>query len=223
MTTGIGPELAAVLKSDTSRTRRSASAALLDVLGALRKEVHPLRKRLKLARTCDNRTMAATSVNPLHIVSATERDISLILSFITKLAEYEKLSHQVVATEVLLRQHLFGAKPMAEVIIAYWDEVPAGFALFFHNFSTFLARPGIYLEDLFVDPPLRGKGIGKALLSRLARIALDRGCGRFEWAVLDWNQPAIDFYKGLGAVPLDDWTLFRVTGEALHRLAGSAS
>jgi len=163
--------------------------------------------------------MAATSVDPLRIVPASERDVPLILSFIGKLAEYEKLSHQVVATEALLREHLFGSRPVAEVILAYWNQEPAGFALFLHNFSTFLARPGIYLEDLFVDPPHRGKGIGKALLARIARLAVERGCGRFEWAVLDWNQPAIDFYKSLGAAPLDDWTLFRVTGEALHRLA----
>lgn len=165
--------------------------------------------------------MAATSVDPLRIVAASERDVPLILSFIRKLAEYEKLSHQVVATEELLRENLFGRRAMAEVLIAYWHDEAAGFALFFHNFSTFLARPGIYLEDLFVDPHLRGKGIGKALLARLARIAVERNCGRFEWAVLDWNQPAIEFYRGLGAVPLDDWTLFRITGEALHRLAES--
>jgi len=155
----------------------------------------------------------------LRIASATERDLSLILSFITKLAEYEKLSHQVVATEDLLRDALFGPRPAAEVIIAYWHDEPVGFALFFHNFSTFLGRRGIYLEDLFVDPAHRGKGIGKALLIHLARIAKERNCGRFEWAVLDWNEPSIDFYKGLGAAPLDDWTLFRLTGDALDRLA----
>jgi GNAT superfamily N-acetyltransferase len=165
--------------------------------------------------------MSAPSLEPLRIVPATERDVPLILSFIRKLAEYEKLAHQVIATEELLREQLFGSRPMAEVILAHWNDEPAGFALFFHNFSTFLARPGIYLEDLFVDPPHRGKGIGKALLARLARLAVERECGRFEWAVLDWNQPAIDFYRSLGATPLDDWTLFRVTGEALHRLAES--
>jgi GNAT superfamily N-acetyltransferase len=163
--------------------------------------------------------MAAVSAGSLEIQSATEKDIPLVLSFIRKLAEYEKLSHQVVATEELLRNYLFGSRPMAEVVIARWNAEPVGFALFFHNFSTFLARPGIYLEDLFVDPPYRGRGIGKALLIHLARIAKERGCGRFEWSVLDWNQPSIDFYKALGAVPLDDWTIFRVNGDALDRLA----
>ena len=155
----------------------------------------------------------------LRIDSATERDLPLILSFIKKLAEYEKLSHVVVATEDLLRDALFGPRPVAEVIIANWNDEPVGFALFFHNFSTFLGRRGIYLEDLFVDPSHRGKGIGKALLIHLAKIAKERNCGRFEWAVLDWNKPSIDFYKGLGAVALDDWTLFRLTGDALDRLA----
>jgi GNAT superfamily N-acetyltransferase len=156
----------------------------------------------------------------LRIASATERDLPLILSFIKKLAEYEKLSDMVVATEDLLRDALFGPRPVAEVIIANWNDEPVGFALFFHNFSTFLGRRGIYLEDLFVDPPHRGKGVGKALLLHLAKIAKERNCGRFDWAVLDWNKPSIDFYKSLGAVPLDDWTLFRLTGDALDRLAG---
>jgi len=156
----------------------------------------------------------------LRIASATGRDLPLILSFIRKLAEYEKLSHMVVATEDLLRDALFGPSPVAEVIIAYWNDQPVGFALFFHNFSTFLGRRGIYLEDLFVDPPYRGKGIGKSLLIHLAKIAKERNCGRFDWAVLDWNKPSIDFYKSLGAAPLDDWTLFRLTGDALDRLAG---
>jgi GNAT superfamily N-acetyltransferase len=155
----------------------------------------------------------------LRIASATESDLLLILSFIKKLAEYEKLSHQVIATEDLLRDALFGPRPVAEVIIANWNDEPVGFALFFHNFSTFLGRRGIYLEDLFVDPPHRGKGIGKAMLIHLAKIAKERNCGRFEWAVLDWNKPSIDFYKSLGAAPLDDWTSFRLTGDALNRLA----
>jgi GNAT superfamily N-acetyltransferase len=153
----------------------------------------------------------------LRIAPATERDVPLILNFIKKLAEYEKLAHQVVATENRLREALFGSRPAAEVLIAYWDEEPAGFALFFHNFSTFLGRRGIYLEDLFVDPAQRGKGIGKALLIHLAKIAKERACGRLEWSVLDWNKPAIDFYKSLGAVPLEDWTQFRLTGEALEK------
>jgi GNAT superfamily N-acetyltransferase len=151
-------------------------------------------------------------------VPATERDVAVILSFIRKLADYEKLSHQVTATEDLLRQALFGERPVVEVLIANVGEEPAGFALYFHNFSTLLGRPGIYLEDLFVEPAQRGKGIGKALLIEIAKIAKQRNCGRLEWAVLDWNRPAIDFYRGLGAVPLDDWTLFRVTGESLDNL-----
>jgi len=162
--------------------------------------------------------MNAGSVEGLRIVPATERDVAVILGFIRKLAEYEKLSHQVAATEELLRDTLFGARRVAEVLIAYLADEPAGFALYFHNFSTFLGRPGIYLEDLFVEPGQRGKGIGKALLTEIAKIARERNCGRLEWAVLDWNRPAIDFYRGLGAVPLDDWTLFRVTGEVLENL-----
>ena len=156
---------------------------------------------------------------PLSLRPATIADVALILSFIRDLAEYERLAHEVVATEELLRETLFGERPGAEVVIAELDGVPVGFALFFHNFSTFLGRPGLYLEDLFVRPAARGHGVGRALLARLAAIAVERGCGRFEWAVLDWNEPAIGFYRNLGAVPLDDWTVQRVTGEALHRLA----
>jgi len=163
--------------------------------------------------------MSQDSAANLRIEPATERDVAVILRFIRELAEYEKLTHQVTATEELLRETLFGARGVAEVLIASLASEPAGFALFFHNFSTFLGRPGIYLEDLFVEPAHRGKGIGKALLIEIAKIAKERNCGRLEWAVLDWNRPAIDFYRGLGAVPLDDWTLFRVTGEALNHLA----
>jgi GNAT superfamily N-acetyltransferase len=155
----------------------------------------------------------------LRIAPATESDVSVILSFVRKLAEYEKLSHLVVATEDNIREHVFGANPVAEVLLAYWDEEAVGFALYFRNFSTFLGQPGIYLEDLFVDPAQRGKGIGKALLARLAKIAVERGYGRLDWAVLDWNTPSIEFYRGLGAVPLDAWTGYRLTGEALDRLA----
>jgi len=155
----------------------------------------------------------------VKIVPATENDIQLVLSFIRKLAEYEKLSDQVVATEELLREGLFGERRVAEVVLAYLAQQPVGFALYFHNFSTFVGRAGIYLEDLFVEPAQRGKGVGKALLAYVANLAVQRKCGRFEWAVLDWNTPSIDFYKGLGAVPLDDWTLFRLTGDALHRVA----
>jgi GNAT superfamily N-acetyltransferase len=156
----------------------------------------------------------------LRIAPANESDVPIILSFIRKLAEYEKLSHLVVASEADVREHVFGANPVAEVLLAYWDEEAVGFALYFRNFSTFLGQPGIYLEDLFVDPPHRGKGIGKALLARLAKIAAERGYGRLDWAVLDWNTPSIEFYRSLGAVPLDAWTGYRLTGEALERLAG---
>jgi len=159
----------------------------------------------------------------LRIVPATEVDVPAILELIRALAEYEKLSHKVTATEELLRETLFGAKPAAETLLAYWDGECAGFAVFFQNYSTFLAKPGLFLEDLFVKPHLRGKGIGIALLKRLAKIAAERGCGRFEWEVLDWNEPSILFYKKLGAAPLDDWTKYRLTGDALDALASSES
>lgn len=146
----------------------------------------------------------------ISITFATEEDVPLIHDFITQLAEYEKLSHEMIATEDGLRQGLFGARPYAECLIARMDGNPAGFALFFHNFSTFLAKPGIYLEDLFVYPALRGNGVGKALLLQLAAIARERGCGRLEWSVLDWNTPAQEFYKKLGAQPMDEWTVYRV-------------
>jgi len=158
----------------------------------------------------------------IRIESATERDAPLILQMIRDLAEYERMSDQVVATEARLRDTLFGAHPAAEVIIAYADEEPAGFALFFHNYSTFLAQRGLYLEDLFVRPQFRGRHIGKRLLIELARLAVARGCGRFEWAVLDWNEPAIGFYKSLGAQPQHEWTVFRVVGDALETLARTA-
>jgi GNAT superfamily N-acetyltransferase len=154
------------------------------------------------------------------IRAARPADAPEILRLIRALAEYEKLAQEVVATEESLRQTLFGAQPAAEVLLAEADGRAVGMALFFQNYSTFLARPGVYLEDLFVEPALRGRGIGKALLRAVARLAVQRGCGRFEWSVLDWNQPAIDFYQSLGARPLDDWTIFRVTGEALRKLGG---
>jgi GNAT superfamily N-acetyltransferase len=154
------------------------------------------------------------------IRAATESDVPLILQFIRDLAEYERLSHKVIATEERLRASLFGSPRFAEVIIGEEDGAAVGFALFFHNYSTFLAQPGIYLEDLFVKPDARGRGYGKALLARLAQLARERGCGRVEWAVLDWNAPSIAFYKALGAVPMDEWTVFRLTGDALEKLAG---
>lgn len=156
----------------------------------------------------------------ITIRSATANDVPLILQLIRELAEYEKLSHEMVATEAMLRESLFGAKPAAEVVIGELNGMAVGFALFFQNFSTFLGRPGLYLEDLFVRPQARGQGVGAALLRHLARLAVQRNCGRFEWAVLDWNQPAISFYKRLGARPMDEWTVYRVTGEALAALAG---
>ncbi len=154
------------------------------------------------------------------IRQATEADVPLILQFIRGLAEYERLSHEVVADEATLRRTLFGERKVAEVVIGSHDDKPVCFALFFHNFSTFLGRPGIYLEDLFVNPDQRGKGFGKAMLAYLAKLAIERECGRLEWSVLDWNEPAINFYKSLGAKPMDEWTMFRVTGDALKELAG---
>jgi GNAT superfamily N-acetyltransferase len=152
---------------------------------------------------------------------AVERDVPLILSFIRQLAEYERLSHEAVMTVETLRESLFGARPYAEVLLGYADDEPVAFAVFFHNFSTFLGKPGLYLEDLFVKPEVRGNGYGRAMLVELAKIARERGCGRFEWAVLDWNEPSIGFYKRLGAVAMDDWTIFRVSGDALERLANT--
>ncbi len=155
----------------------------------------------------------------LRIVSARREDVPLILGFIRELAEYEKMAADVVATEDTLAGALFGARPEAEVLLGYEGTTPVGFAVFFHNFSTFVGRRGLYLEDLFVRPEHRGKGYGRAFLVELARIAVARGCGRFEWAVLDWNEPAIRFYKKLGAVAMDEWTVFRVDGAALATLA----
>jgi len=162
----------------------------------------------------------ASLMNPLvDIRPATEEDLPLILSFIRKLAVYERLAHQVEATEEVLRSSLFGPAPKAEVLLAFVEGNPAAFALYFQNFSTFVGRPGLYLEDIYVDETHRGKGIGTALFTRLAHIAVERGCRRFEWAVLDWNESAIGFYDKLGAHRLADWQLFRLTGEALVRLA----
>ena len=158
-------------------------------------------------------------MSSLNIRKTTEQDIPIIFAFIQALAEYEKLSHEMIATEASLRETLFGENPVAEVVIADYDNKPAGFALFFHNYSTFLGRPGIYLEDLYVPEEMRGKGIGKVLLAHLAQLAVERKCGRLEWSVLDWNEPSIQFYKSLGAVPMDEWTTFRMTGDAISNLA----
>jgi GNAT superfamily N-acetyltransferase len=159
----------------------------------------------------------------LRIRTAIENDVPQIFRFIRELAEYERLAHEVVATEASVRETLFGARRYAEVLIAESGGEPAGFALFFHNYSTFLGKPGIYLEDLFVKPELRGRGYGKALLVRLAAIAKERHCGRLEWAVLNWNEPAIRFYRSLGALPQSEWQVYRVTGDALETLAGEAA
>ena len=151
----------------------------------------------------------------------TEADLELIASLIRDLAEYEKLAHEATFDEEGLRRNLFGPRPYAETLIAEVDGVPAGFALYFHNFSTFLGKPGIYLEDLFVKPEHRSAGIGRALLARLAAIALERDCGRLEWSVLDWNEPAIGFYERLGARPNSEWTVYRLAGEPLASLASA--
>lgn len=155
------------------------------------------------------------------IRNATPDDLPLIARLIRDLAEYERLADKVVLDEARLREHLFGPRPYAEVLLAEDGGEVVGFALFFHNYSTFLGRPGLYLEDLFVKPEHRGRGHGKALLTALAALATERGCGRLEWAVLDWNEPSIGFYRSLGAEPMDEWTVYRLTGDALGRLASS--
>jgi GNAT superfamily N-acetyltransferase len=159
----------------------------------------------------------------IAIRRAEAHEVPLVLQFIRDLAQYEKLSHEVVATEATLRETLFGPSPYAEVVFACLDDQPVGFALFFHNYSTFLGQPGIFLEDLFVRPSARGHGVGKELLQWLARTALERKCGRLEWNVLDWNAPAIGFYEKLGARPLNEWTTYRVTGAELQALAIAAA
>jgi GNAT superfamily N-acetyltransferase len=150
---------------------------------------------------------------------ATPRDVPLLLELIRDLAAYEKLSHEVVATEEALREHLFGPHPVAEALVGEVDGKEAGFCLFFRSFSTFLARPGLYLEDLFVRPAFRGSGLGKRLLVELAHLAVARGCGRLEWSVLDWNAPAIGFYQRMGARPMSDWTVMRLAGASLEDVA----
>ena len=155
----------------------------------------------------------------IQIRPVTPADLPLVLDFIRALADYEKMLPEVEATEEKLRATLFCDQPVAHCVLAFADGQPAGFAIYFFNYSTFLAKPGLYLEDLFVKPTFRGVGLGKALLLHLAKIANDRGCGRMEWAVLDWNQPAIDFYQSLGAVAKDEWTIFRLTGAALQQYA----
>jgi len=163
--------------------------------------------------------VVTTSIANFTIRNATATDVPLILSFIKELAEYENLSSEVIATEEILTESLFGEPSSAEVVIGYYKNEPVAFALFFHNFSTFLGKPGLYLEDLYVNPKMRGKGIGKVLILYLASLAKKRGCGRFEWWVLDWNKSAIQFYHSIGARPMDEWTVQRVDGETLDQLA----
>ncbi|HPI92493.1 MAG TPA: GNAT family N-acetyltransferase [Deltaproteobacteria bacterium] len=160
-----------------------------------------------------------TNVPGFTLREAVIDDVPLVLAFIRELAEYEKLLHEVKASEEVLRHSLFGERKVAEALIGYYENQPACFALFFHNFSTFLGQSGIYIEDLYVRPAFRGKGFGRAIFSWLARLAGDRGCGRLEWWVLDWNEPALKFYRSLGAVPMSEWTVQRLSGQALERLA----
>jgi GNAT superfamily N-acetyltransferase len=160
-----------------------------------------------------------TPIPPFTLRPAGEDDVALVLMFIKELAVYERLEHEVVATESLLRQTLFGKPQIAEVVIGEYDGEPVSFALFFHSFSTFLGRPGLYLEDLFVQPAMRSRGIGRVMLAYLARLAQERQCGRLEWSVLDWNESARRFYRSLGAGEMDEWTVNRLTGETLARLA----
>jgi len=164
-----------------------------------------------------NHTSAEVSIREAKVA-----DVPLILEFIRALAEYERLSHEVLADEAMLEGELFGKHPGAEVVIAEFQAAPVGFALFFHSFSTFVGRKGLYLEDLYVLPEMRGKGVGKKLLAFLAKTACDRNCGRLEWSVLDWNAPAIEFYRSIGAVPMDEWTVFRMTDDALATLAAQS-
>jgi GNAT superfamily N-acetyltransferase len=164
-----------------------------------------------------------TRPNGVRIAAASESDVPVILELIRSLADYEQLAHEVVATADSVRESLFGAHPAAEVVIAYLDQEPVGFAVWFQNYSTFLGRAGLYLEDLFVKPERRGQGIGRTLLAHVAAVAIARDAGRMEWSVLDWNTPAIGFYRAIGAVPMDEWTVYRLTGDALKRLALAAT
>jgi GNAT superfamily N-acetyltransferase len=163
--------------------------------------------------------MSSSLLEQVRIEPAVPADVTDIVGLIRELAEFERLLDQFVATEARLRESVFGPKPYAEVLMARLGQESIGFALFFHNYSTFRAQPGIYLEDLYVRPAFRGEGIGEAMLKRIAKLAVERGCGPFEWSVLDWNQRAVEFYKALGAEPLNEWTMFRVSGDSLIRLA----
>lgn len=154
-----------------------------------------------------------------QVRAATKADVPIILAFIKKLADYERLSHEVIATEKILNETLFGRRRTAELAIGFYKKEPVGFVLFFHNYSTFLGQPGIYIEDLYVEEAFRRRGFGRALLNYVAQLAQERRCGRLEWSVLDWNEPAINFYQKLGAVPMKEWTTFRLTGDSLKKLA----
>lgn len=167
----------------------------------------------------NKRKIIQTRIEGFEIRHAIEEDVPIILNLIKELAVYEKLLHEVVTTEEVLKKNLFGRKRYAETILGYYLDEPVGFVLFFHNFSTFVGKPGLYLEDLYVKPEFRGKGFGKILLSYLAKLAVERDCGRYEWAVLDWNEPALEFYKSLGARVMDEWLIHRMAGEELVRLA----
>jgi len=162
----------------------------------------------------------STYLKGFFIRDTTVEDSELILNFIKKLAEYEQLSHEVVATVETLRETLFGEKAYAEVVIGEFEGVPAGYALFFHNFSTFTGRPGIYLEDIYINKEMRGKGFGKCLLAYIAKLAVERNCTRVDWSVLDWNEPSIQFYRSIGAIPMEAWTVQRLHGDALLNFAG---
>ncbi|MBI4173143.1 MAG: GNAT family N-acetyltransferase [Candidatus Aenigmarchaeota archaeon] len=163
--------------------------------------------------------MIPTKIPGFELRFAGPADVPLLLAFIRELAGYEKLLHEVTATEAALQETLFGHRRVAEAVLGFYEKKPVSFAIFFHNYSTFLGRPGLYLEDIFVKPEVRGKGFGKAMLAYLACLAKERGCGRFEWWVLDWNKPAIGFYQKLGAVPMADWTVYRLAGKGLAKLA----
>jgi GNAT superfamily N-acetyltransferase len=166
-----------------------------------------------------NKKIIRTRIEGFEIRHAEKRDVALIRSLIRELAEYEKMLDEMVATEELLEKHLFGEKRFVEVVLGYYNGVPVGFALFFHNFSTFVGKHGLYLEDLYVKPEYRGKGFGKSLLAYLAKLAVERDCGRYEWTVLDWNKPSLKFYKMLGAKVMNKWLIHRVAGEELKNLA----
>ena len=168
-------------------------------------------------------SVSLTPTPPFAIAPATPDDVPLILSMVRELAEYERLAHEVTATDALLRDALFGPSPVAHAVVARDGSAPAGFALYFFNFSTFLAKPGLYLEDLFVRPAWRKRGLGRLLLVHLARIAVERGCGRMEWSVLNWNETALRVYRAIGATPLNEWTVQRLTGQALADLASGAA